>query len=631
MAHPSHAARDTAGTAGPLRVLLIALCFAVLAAWLELVVLAFRKYVSGRPSFGANQKLALLADYRIFWTVPLAEALTFLALALPFALAALLWPGRRTYLAAIALGSFLLVSSVLLNITGLHLGAVLALAAGLSVATARLANERPVAFDRALRVALPAMLVAVAVSSLASSGWRLLRERRMVAALTAASPDLPNVLLIILDTVRAFNLSTWGYERETTPNLTRIAKTGVQFSRAYATAPWTLPSHASMFTGRFPRQLNVDFKTALDDRWPTLAEAMRERGYLTAGFVGNVGYCLAESGLARGFAHYEDVVVSWGLVAQNSAITRLLMARSRLGRFVRLREDPINKNADRVNADFLRWHGAQAGRPFFAFLNYYDAHRPYLAPAEFASRFVAQRRDVDRVLRVSKSKLPPDAGRALVNAYDGSLTYLDDRIGRLFDELERRGALRNTIVVITSDHGEQFGEHALFYHANSLYTQLLHVPLLVLGPDHVPDGVRVDTPVSLADLSATVLDLVDGRTAPFPGQSFARRWQGGDSTQAPHVLGAELGRNAQLLEEFAPKAADIRSVIVGPMHYIKSGKGWLTEQREELFDLVQDPREEHDLITMSPPHPMLARLRVALDSLLPAASQDRAGVATRLR
>ena len=119
----------------------------------------------------------------------------------------------------------------------------------------------------------------------------------------------PNVLLIVLDTVRADHLSLYGYERPTTPNLEQLGKRGIRFDKARATAPWTLPSHASMFTGRWPHELGEKWMTPLRGNFPTLAEYLGDRGYATAGFVANVGYCSQETGLARGFTHYEDYVL----------------------------------------------------------------------------------------------------------------------------------------------------------------------------------------------------------------------------------------------------------------------------------------------------------------------------------
>ena len=157
---------------------------------------------------------------------------------------------------------------------------------------------------------LPWLLGTVAALACFSYGRELLSEHRALRRLPAAIPGAPNVLLIVLDTVRADALSLYGYDRDTSPNLVRLARGGVRFEQARATAPWTLPSHASMFTGRWPHQLDIGTFRPLDARSPTLAEVLGARGYVTAGFVANPIFCHADYGLARGFLHYEDIPVS---------------------------------------------------------------------------------------------------------------------------------------------------------------------------------------------------------------------------------------------------------------------------------------------------------------------------------
>jgi arylsulfatase A-like enzyme len=220
---------------------------------------------------------------------------------------------------------------------------------------------------------------------------------------------------------------------------------------------------------------------------------------------------------------------------------------------------------------------------------------------------------------MTKSHLPKEAPQILGDAYDGALFYLDAQIGHLLDELDRRGVLKNTIVIITSDHGEQFGEHGLFFHANSLYTQLLQVPLIVLGTDSVPAGVSVNAPVTLRDLPQTILALthVQGPD-PFPGRSFAGAWTPGAAPAAPEPFAAELGRKAQLIQDFAPTTEGIRALFMDGLHYIRNGTNRKTGKiREELFDLAQDPREEHDLTGSDLGQRELPRYRLVLDSLSP--------------
>ena len=200
---------------------------------------------------------------------------------------------------------------------------------------------------------------------------------------------MPNVLLLVMDTVRADRLSLHGYKRDTTPNLVRLARKGVRFDQARSTAPWTLPSHASMFTGRWPHQTGVSEDRPLDATHPTLAEFLSDRGYLTAGFVGNTYFCNSWFGLGRGFAHYEDfydedLVISITETLRCSALGRCLLRIASLPLGVERRR----KDAAAVNHDFLDWLSEQdKERPFFAFLNFFDAHTPYLLPEGAEPRF----------------------------------------------------------------------------------------------------------------------------------------------------------------------------------------------------------------------------------------------------
>lgn len=600
---------------GSLRTLRIAVFVGLLAGGLELALLAFRKLAMGRPSFGMDQKLSLIADYRIVWAVPLAETLTMLVPGILLALAVRWLSPQRGVFWSVAILGAMGVWSVLLNFLWLHKIAGLALAVGSGVFFARIAAPRVDAFDRLVSRSLVCMTVTVAAAALFTT-WRHQRPERAMLASAAPNSDAPNVVLIILDTVRGFNLSAYGYERETTPNIDRLAKSGTLFEHAYSTAPWTLPSHASMFTGRLPHELSADVTAPLDDTHPTIAEQMRDRGYLTAGFVANHWYCLAESGLNRGFGHYADFAFNRAMLAHNSAILRV-MGPAKLMGLMGASARLYDKSADQVNQEFLAWLPRTDGRPYFAFLNYLDAHRPYLPPAPYDKKFSSSRDTRLRYIRQgATSKFPADAPKVFMDAYDESLHYLDDRVGRLVRELAKRDSLRNTIVIITSDHGEQFGERGMYYHANTLYSQLLRVPLIAFGGPRIPVGKRVPHPVSLQDLAPTIVDLAaPGAEHPFPGKSLARFWRHDSLATPAPTLAAELSQATQLIQEFAPKQRGIWSVFVDGKHFIKNGKqGKEGVLVEELYDVLADPREERNLIADGAVQPLLPRMRATLDS-----------------
>lgn len=601
------------------RVLRTAVWFGILAAGVELAILGFRMYVLDRAPFGMDSQLSLVADHRVFWLVPVAEVATFLVPAVLLAIAALVAPSVHIRFVSVALSATLAVWTALLNFLWLHWLAGLMLSVGAGLTCARYTRARWGGFDRLVSKSLGWLVAAVVTASTGVAYWHGAPERSMLAH-DPAPAGAPNVILLILDTVRAFNIGAYGYDRPTTPNIDALAQRGVLFEQAYASAPWTLPSHASMFTGRLPHEMSADMTAPLDDEWPTIAEEMQKRGYLTAGFVANLNYCLWVSGLGRGFGHYEDFHVSPILIAHHSAIFRVAGPQRML---VRLIGEPrlIFKDADQVNREFLNWQSTTKGRPYFAFLNYFDAHRPYLPPPPYDRKFSASRAERFRVTRRgAKANLPPEAKTVLVNAYDEALVYLDDRIGRLVREIESRDSLRKTIIIITSDHGEQFGEHGLFYHANSLYAQLLRVPLLVVNGDRAAAGRRIPVPVSLRDLAPTVLDLSgSGTTGPFPGNTLSRYWSSDTAARldAPPIA-AELSPKAQLIADFAPKWRGMRSVIVDGRHYIVNGRNSRTgKTAEELYDIASDSLEERNLIGVDSLGALVGRLRNTLDSLLP--------------
>ena len=254
-----------------------------------------------------------------------------------------------------------------------------------------------------MSVSLPGLVGLVFVLAGFVFGGDWLKQHRE-SGRPSPSAAAPNVLLIVLDTVRADHLSLYGYDRPTTPALERWARRGILFSEARATAPWTLASHASLFTGRWPHELGVRWMTPLGTTAPTLAEHFGSRGYATAGFVANLIYCSYDTGLDRGFTHYEDYVLERLMalrtaslidqaVTELSALSGLVDAgpfrslRAAIGRSFFPREQ--RKDAGAINREFVGWlsQRPEPARPFFAFLNYMDAHSPYVLPPGAAHRF----------------------------------------------------------------------------------------------------------------------------------------------------------------------------------------------------------------------------------------------------
>lgn len=511
----------------------------------------------------------------------------------------------------------------------LHGAAVVLLALGVGVQAARLASRYSEPLRRRLRRATTALACVTLLLGVGVGARAILGERRALAGLPEATPGAPNVLLIILDTVRAKSTSLLGYDRPTTPALDSLARGGTVFETALATSPWTLPSHASMFTGRWPYELSTHWSHPLDGEEPTLAEVLSRRGYVTAGFVANLSYTSRPFGLARGFAHYEDFPVSPGQVVLSTSLGRNLASSAGLRELLGNQELLNRKHAERIRGDFIDWLDARDGsrdeRPFFAFLNFFDAHEPYLPPAPYDRLWgppvdrpdIQHRHNLLRGVnarRLGKWAMSPDEIPGELAAYEGAIAYLDAQLGGLMQDLRDRGVLDNTLVVIASDHGEHMGEHGMFEHGQSLFMPTLHVPLVIRYPGRVPAGARVDNPVTIRDIPATILDLVGLAAAePFPGESLRRTWldRPAEQTTRPRALASpvfsELHRG--LVErDWYPIASglDMLSLLDGGYHYICNPDG-----SEELYDVISDPDEYDNILLTQPVGSLLGALRRA--------------------
>lgn len=568
-------------------VILSALWLALLAGGVE----GF--YWWARQQFG----LAMVFMHPGFlWMSPLAFVVLFTLTGTGLAAVARYTNSTRVLPFAVTLLSLVgWLNALQLMVPGLHFWAWVLLACGLATATGRLVGRHTSPCLTVVRRTVGWMMlgfVAIALSQ-AVLDWH--RERSAVAALPDTPEGAPNVLLVVLDTVRAEALEIYGADREVAPNLSKIAERGVVFNAAWSTAPWTLPSQAGMFTGRLPHELGADWLSTLDATYPTLAEELSAQGWLTGGFVGNTRYCSRETGLARGFSRYEAYRLSWANLAMCTAVGRKLLYGNLPVRFG-LRDWPARKRAGEVTAPFTTWLDQHHKRPFFALLNYWDAHDPYFAPPGFQEHAPA---DFDELLLmrnwwwVHKEGVTDTQVEMLRGAYEDCIRGLDHRIGQLFDELKHRGEWENTLVIITADHGEHFAEHDLLLHGNSLYEPLLHVPLVVVWPNKIPAGLRVDAPVSLRGLPNTVFELL-GIEQRFPGNSWARHWNNAPSgPAAPEPIFAEIASQAGFppCHGRSPVAAgSMRCVRLGDLKYIHNG-----DASKELYDLGKDPGELNNL------------------------------------
>jgi arylsulfatase A-like enzyme len=575
----------------PLTTLGLAVVLALATALIELAMHFVRRHFINPSSMGPLQ-----LNPQAYWMVPVSNLLIFGGGGLIVATAALFRLRRLCNLGIFGL-FFLSAFAVLLTFRGLTSLACSTFAAGLAYRlTARLLAQ-PGRADRLVRGGLPAILALMAI--LACLGPN--RENLDQHLLAQAPSSSPNVLFIVLDTVRAESLSLYGYNRDTSPNLTKLARRGVRFDRARTAAAWTLPSHASIFTGRWPYELSTRPDRPLDTAFPTLAEFLRDKGYATAGFVGNTYFCNRWFGLDRGFLHYEDVAVCLVEILRSSDFGRALVSKIAPSIFTRDRPFAYfnRKDATTVNHDALAWIARQPkGQPFFAFLNYYDAHDPYIA-AEEAPRHFGLRPETPREvatlrdwLHVDKTKLPDRLLQMAIDGYDDGIAYLDDQLGRLFAALDSRGLLENTLIIVTSDHGELHGEHSVYGHGSHLYREVARVPLLIVGPTRVPHGTTVADPVSLRDLPSTTVDLLGFEgPSPFPGRSLARRWATSTALPSPDD-DFLLTETSDELSKTPKTSIRARSLLQRDQVYIRNKDG-----TEELFDHSTDPAETVNLAT----------------------------------
>jgi len=427
------------------------------------------------------------------------------------------------------------------------------------------------------------------------------------AGVEAASPvlaraDRPNVLLIVMDTVQAGHLAVYGYERDTTPNLRDLARDSMVYANAVSASDITLTSHASLFTGMYPSwhgaycdPQNAAYGRAVSNGYPTLAELFRSAGYQTIGVAANL-YLRADFGLERGFGRFRIPRPVPLLAAENAFMLRGSLRRGLSLFFDTAQFDRLYALGEDINAELFAELGAPSkpGRPAFTFVNYMDAHFPYVPPAPYNVQYPGRRsamtqddlEDEQKIL-VSGDGLAPGYRPHCLSQYDGGIAYVDHQIGEVVSWLKRRGAYDNTMIVVTSDHGEAFGERHRVGHANSAYQNLLHVALVVKYPNQAHRGTEA-RPVSLIDVAPTILEAA-GIAAP---QSM----QGRSLTAiADRDIFSETFPCPVAHSPDCPNGCTARAIFSWPFKFITTSNG-----HRELFDLSGDPTESRNLYIRQP-------------------------------
>jgi arylsulfatase A-like enzyme len=415
-----------------------------------------------------------------------------------------------------------------------------------------------------------------------------------------AAPGSPNVLLVVLDTVRADHLSLHGYERRTSPRLEEFARGATVFTRAIAAGDMTLSTHASLFTGMYarehgahhpdPERAGPGAPAPLADGLETLAERLRAGGYRTFGIVANHGYLGPFFRLNQGFDYWDSrAAVAW-------TPAKYFLRTALLGAVDGRRASPDEghrafRTADEIDEEvfaLLRRLG-DSPSPLFLFVNYMDAHFPYVPPPPWDALFPGRdpslsvehldRRRRDVVVR--GDAITESERLHLLSQYDGGVAYVDECFGKLVDHLQARGG-DDWLVVVTSDHGEAFGERNLMDHGMSVYQDQVFVPLVVKSPlrGGAPPPAVVDAPVSSVDVFATILE---GAGLEIPPGTAGRPLL---SPVQPRPVFAEHFPFERLARRDSAYAYVERAVVEDARKLIRSSRG-----KRELFDLASDPDE----------------------------------------
>ncbi len=401
------------------------------------------------------------------------------------------------------------------------------------------------------------------------------------------------MVLIVVDTLRADHLGVYGYDRPTSPNLDSWARKAVVFEQALAPSSWTLPTFGSILTGQIPsrhaagsRVRMSDRKTtrSLDENLPTLPEALRTAGFGTAAIVNNP-WLRPRFGLDRGFDSYDYRSTNNQKGLRGNEVVDLALA----------------------------WIEEHQAAPFFLLVHLFDPHLTYDAPAPFQGRFTSDYQDFalpanqPKEIRSRLDSLSAGQRSFITAAYDEEVAFVDQELGRFFETLRRRELWSSLLVVLTSDHGEEFFEHGGFEHGHSMHQEVVRVPLLFWGPGI--GGRRQPMPASLVDLTPTILEAV--------GVEHSERYAG--LSLWPTLTRGQRLSERSLVSEGTLYGAERKSIIRWPLKLTTKGKA----RELRLFDLADDPLEHNDLAGVRPEQ--VARLRRELDATTRRAREQAAG------
>jgi arylsulfatase A-like enzyme len=384
-----------------------------------------------------------------------------------------------------------------------------------------------------------------------------------------ASPERTNIVLISIDCLRADHVGAYGYYRNTTPSIDALAADGVVFENAMSVSSWTLPTHMSMLTGLMPSFHGVDRSHKLSASVPFLPEMLLQAGYETLG-VTSGAYLSQAFGFERGFDIYRLLNDSRAEQVVDAALDLTRQART---------------------------------RDHFLFLHLFDAHWPYVPPRSFLDRFDERPTDISDIMpKIIYRKPPtgPEEIQEFVNLYDGEIAYLDRELGRFFDGLKEQSLYDRTLIMLTADHGESFWERELWQHSESIYQEVLHVPLIVKWPVKWPAAARTGRSPRLVSHLSILPTIVDqaGLESPYHEYSSLDRYF--DGIDQPTRVMSEITWEPKPTSGASMKVA----LMEGDLKYIVTMKGDIGDEefvsevvQEELYDLSKDPGERTNLLS----------------------------------
>jgi len=416
------------------------------------------------------------------------------------------------------------------------------------------------------------------------------------------SIEKPNVLLIVMDTVGAAHMSLYGYGRETTPNLEKFSREATVFYDGVASGDMTLSTHASIFTGMYARKHGAHFNNeglgqSLKNQSKTLAEILSSQGYSTLGVVANHVFFGSGYGLEQGFdylhAREADEYVIFHALGQTEKFYLKQTLHRLLKEFGSKEElETHYPKAEEINNEVFKLLDKTQKRPFFLFVNYMDTHWPYMSPKNFRNLYEGKDEEftsidfyklLTEVVRDQCRQITDKERQHLISQYDGAITYVDSQIGKLLNRLKKHEFYDNTMIIITSDHGEAFGAKNLVQHGVSVYQDQIHIPLILKYPK-TKQKIAAEGRVSVVDILPTVLDVlgleipndVDGESLKKPGAAELRT-----------IVSESYPNTAFLGPRFLREE---RAIFWEYYKFISSTNG-----KRELYNLISDPNEQQNI------------------------------------